>query len=376
MHGHRYRDTELGVFIPPIYQTAVFEQPGWTRKSDRGVDLKYSREENPTVRALENILTELEEGGDSLCFSSGMAAISTIYLSNLKKNDKLILSAESYGTTLQLGGKLRDLGVEVVVSWPETEKIIESIDKSTKLVLVETITNPTLRVFNIPEISKVCKEYGAILVVDNTFATPYLYKPIKDSVEIVVYSLTKYIAGHNDVVGGAVISSREKILEMWDWRRMLGNIMQPFEAFLVIRGLKTFELRMNRHCSNAKIIAEFLREHPKIREVLYPGLPDNRYHEVARKLFRNGFGGVITFRIKGGESEVVKLMNNLKIIKPAPSLGGAESILTYPIISAAMTMPEDLRKTLGITEDLVRLSVGLEDPEDLKEDLDNALKNT
>ncbi len=304
-----------------------------------------------------------------------MAAISTIYLSNLKKNDKLILSAESYGTTLQLGGKLRDLGVEVVVSWPETEKIIESIDKSTKLVLVETITNPTLRVFNIPEISKVCKEYGAILVVDNTFATPYLYKPIKDSVEIVVYSLTKYIAGHNDVVGGAVISSREKILEMWDWRRMLGNIMQPFEAFLVIRGLKTFELRMNRHCSNAKIIAEFLREHPKIREVLYPGLPDNRYHEVARKLFRNGFGGVITFRIKGGESEVVKLMNNLKIIKPAPSLGGAESILTYPIISAAMTMPEDLRKTLGITEDLVRLSVGLEDPEDLKEDLDNALKN-
>lgn len=317
----------------------------------------------------------MEEGGDSLCFSSGMAAISTIYISNLKKNDKLLLSAESYGTTLQLGEKLRNLGVEVVVSWPETEKIIESIDENTRLVLIETITNPTLRVFDIPEISKVCREHGALFVVDNTFATPYLYKPIKDGVETVVHSLTKYIAGHNDVVGGTIISSRERVLEMWDWRRMLGNIMQPFEAFLIIRGLKTFELRMSRHCSNAKIIAEFLREHSKIREVLYPGLPDNKYHEVSRKLFKNGFGGVVTFRIKGGECEVKKLMNSLKVIKPAPSLGGAESILTYPIMSAAMTMPADLKKSLGITEDLVRLSVGLEDPEDLKEDLDNSLKN-
>lgn len=304
-----------------------------------------------------------------------MAAISTTYFSTLKIHDKLVLSAECYGTTLQLGKKLRDLGVEVSVSWPETENIIESISKDTKMVLVETITNPTLRVFDIPEISKVCRENNALLVVDNTFATPYLHKPLKNGVEIVIHSLTKYLAGHNDVVGGAVISGRERILHMWDWRRMLGSILPPFEAFLIIRGLKTFELRMEKHCKNAQIIAEYLEDHPKIREVLYPGLPSNRYHNLASKLFEKGFGGVVSFRVKGGEGEVKRLMNSLEIIKPAPSLGGAESILAYPIISAALTMPEEVREKLGITEDLLRLSVGLEDIEDLIEDIDRALNN-
>ncbi len=373
IHGHKYRDESLGVFIPPIYQTAIFEQPGWTRKSDREVDLKYSREENPTVRALENILTELEEGEDSLCFSSGMAAISTIYFSTLKKNDKMVLPAELYGATLQLGEKLREFGVEVKISWPDTDDIIESIDKNTKLVLIETITNPTLRVFDIPEILKVCRENRAVLVVDNTFATPYMYKPFKDGVEIVVHSLTKYLSGHNDVVGGAIISQKEKILELWDWRRMLGTILPPFEAFLIIRGLKTFKLRMERHCKNAEAIAEYLADHPKVKEVMYPGLPTDKYHKIASKLFKNGSGGVVSFRIRGGEEEVKKLMKSLKIIKPAPSLGGAESILTYPVISAALTIPKEVREKLGITEDLLRFSAGLEDLEDLIQDLDNAL---
>ncbi|MEM3398209.1 MAG: cystathionine gamma-synthase family protein [Nitrososphaerota archaeon] len=374
MHGHKYRDEKNGVFIPPIYQTAIFEQPGWTRKTDRGVDLKYSREENLTVESLENVITELEEGGDSLCFSSGMAAISTIYFSTLRKYDQIVLSAESYGTTLQLGEKLREFGIDVQVSWPETENIIESINRKTKLVLIEVVTNPTLRVFNIREIAEVCRENKTILVVDNTFATPYLYKPLKDGVDIVLHSLTKYLSGHNDVLGGSITSSKEKILELWDWRRMLGTIIPPFEAFLIIRGLKTFELRMEKHCKNARIIAEHLQEHPRITEVLYPGLTSNKYHDIAKKLFNNkGFGGVVSFRIKGGEEEVVRLMKNLKIIKPAPSLGGAESILTYPVISAAMTMPKDLRDKLGIKEDLLRLSVGLEDVEDLIEDIDKAL---
>lgn len=304
-----------------------------------------------------------------------MAAISTIYFSTLKKSDKIVLSAESYGTTLQLGEKLRDFGVEVKISWPETENIIESIDKNTRLVLIETITNPTLRVFDVPEISKVCRENNTLLAVDNTFATPYLYKPFRDGVEIIIHSLTKYLAGHNDVVGGAVISRRERILQIWDWRRMLGTILPPFEAFLIIRGLKTFELRMEKHCKNAQIIAEYLEDHPKIKEVLYPGLPNNKYHNLARKLFKKGFGGVVSFRIRGGEEEVRKLMNSLKIIKPAPSLGGAESILTYPVISAALTMPGDIREKIGVTEDLLRLSVGLEDVEDLIQDIDNALSN-
>ncbi len=323
---------------------------------------------------MENVITELEEGGDSLCFSSGMAAISTIYFSTLRKYDQIVLSAESYGTTLQLGEKLREFGIDVQVSWPETENIIESINRKTKLVLIEVVTNPTLRVFNIREIAEVCRENKTILVVDNTFATPYLYKPLKDGVDIVLHSLTKYLSGHNDVLGGSITSSKEKILELWDWRRMLGTIIPPFEAFLIIRGLKTFELRMEKHCKNARIIAEHLQEHPRITEVLYPGLTSNKYHDIAKKLFNNkGFGGVVSFRIKGGEEEVVRLMKNLKIIKPAPSLGGAESILTYPVISAAMTMPKDLRDKLGIKEDLLRLSVGLEDVEDLIEDIDKAL---
>jgi len=378
IHGHRYKDESLGVFIPPIYQTAIFEQPGFTRKSDREVDLKYSREENLTVRAvraLEKILTMLEEGEDTLCFSSGMAAISTIYYSVLKKNDKIVLPAESYGTTLQLGEKLRGFGVEVKISWPDTEDIIESIDKHTKLVLIETITNPTLRVFDIPEILNVCKENGALLIVDNTFATPYLYKPFKDGVEVVVHSLTKYLSGHNDVVGGVIISRKERILELWDWRRMLGTILPPFEAFLIIRGLKTFELRMEKHCKNAQAMAEYLEDHPKIKEVIYPGLPTSKYYRLASRLFKKRFGGVVSFRIRGGEEEVKKLMNSLKIIKPAPSLGGAESILTYPIISAASTIPKDVREKLGITEDLLRFSLGLEDLEDLIQDIDSALNS-
>ena len=375
IHGHRYKDESLGVFIPPIYQTSIFEQPGFTRKSDREVDLKYSREENPTVRALENILTELEEGEDSLCFSSGMAAISTTFFSTLKKNDKMVLPAESYGATLQLGEKLRELGVEVKISWPDTDDIIKSIDKNTKLVLIETITNPTLRIFDIPEILKVCRENGALLVVDNTFATPYLYKPFKDGVEIVIHSLTKYLSGHNDVVGGAIISKKEKIFQLWDWRRILGTILPPFEAFLIIRGLKTFKLRMERHCKNAEAIAEYLVDHPKVKEVMYPGLPTDKYHKLASRLFKNGSGGVVSFRIRGGEEEVKKLMKSLKIIKPAPSLGGAESILTYPVISAASTIPREIREKLGITEDLLRFSAGLEDLEDLIQDLDNALNS-
>jgi len=304
-----------------------------------------------------------------------MAAISTIYYSLLKKNDKIVLSAESYGTTLQLGEKLRGFGVEVKISWPDTEDIIESIDKRTKLVLIETITNPTLRVFDVPEILKVCKENDALLIVDNTFATPYLYKPFKDGVEAVIHSLTKYLSGHNDVIGGAVISRKERILELWDWRRMLGTILPPFEAFLIIRGLKTFELRMEKHCKNAQAIAEYLEDHPKIKEVIYPGLPTSKYYRLASRLFKNRFGGVVSFRIRGGEREAKKLMNSLKIIKPAPSLGGAESLLTYPVISAALTIPKDIREKLGITEDLLRFSAGLEDLEDLIQDIDNALNN-
>ena len=352
----------------------MFEQPGWTRKSDRGVDLKYSREENPTVRALEKVVSKLESAEDSLCFSSGMAAIASIYLAYMRSGDKLVLPMEAYGATLQLAQDLSRFGVKPVFAWPRAEEIVEEIDEKVRLVLVETMTNPMLRVIDVPEISKRCREVGAILVADNTFVTPVLYKPLMDGVDLVLHSATKYLSGHNDVVSGVVAGGREEIKRLWDWRRKLGTILAPIEAYLVLRGLKTLELRVKRQCESAMIIAEFLKEHSRVKRVHYPGLPDDEGHKVAKKLFKNGFGGVLSFRIKGGRREVISLMKSLKVIKPAPSLGGAESLLAYPIISAAMTIPEEVRRRLGITEDLLRLSIGLEDVEDLIEDLDHALK--
>ena len=376
IHAHGYFDKTTGAFIPPIYQIAMFEQPGWTRTTDRGTDLKYSREENPTVRAVERTMACLEMAEDALCFSSGMSAIATLYLSTLKKGDTLVIPMEMYGTTIQLALDLQKYGIRTILAWPETEEIVKEVNRKVKLVLVETMTNPTLRVIDVPELAKVCYDLGVTLVVDNTFVTPILYQPIKDKVDMVVHSMTKYIAGHNDVIAGAVVGEKKRILELWDWRRKLGCILAPFEAFLVLRGMKTLSIRVKTHCENAQAMAEFLVEHPKVKEVHYPGLTEDKYHSIARKMFKNGYGGVVSFRIKGGSEEVLKIFSRLKIIKAAPSLGGPESLITYPIISAAKVIPSDIREKLGITEDFLRLSVGLEDVEDLIEDIDRALSST
>ena len=375
IHGHDFFDEELGVFIPPIYQTAIFEQPGYTRQSDRGLDLKYSREENPTVRCVEHVITKLEHGRDTLCFSSGMAAISCLFISVLKSGSTVLLPKEAYGSTIQLAQDLSKFNIRTILVEPITEKFIDVIDKNISLVFVETITNPMLRVLDIPEVVRKCRDLNIPIVVDNTFTTPILYKPLMDGVDYVVHSMTKYLAGHNDVVAGCITGSKEFMNDMWHWRRKLGTIASPFSAYLVLRGLKTLSIRVEKHCENARVIAEFLNNHSKISKVYYPGLPDNEYHSIARKMFNNRYGGVVSFKIKGGRSEVMKVMKSLKIIKSSPSLGGVESLLTYPIISAAMGIDENIRRELGITENLLRLSVGIEDVNDLVEDLDKALSN-
>jgi cystathionine gamma-synthase len=243
-------------------------------------------------------------------------------------------------------------------------------------VFLETITNPTLRVLDAPAVVKVAKDFGAVVVVDNTFATPVLAAPLSYGADVVVHSATKYLAGHNDVVGGiAVVARREHLEDLWLWRAMLGGIMQPFEAFLTLRGVKTLFVRFERQCRSAMAVAEFLAEHSKVSEVIYPGLPTHPNHGTARRLFGDKFGAVVSFRLRGGRDAAVKFFKSLKIITPGPSLGGVESIATYPVASAASPIPEEDRKMLGITEDLVRLSVGLEDPADLIEDLDQALRN-
>ncbi len=364
--------------VPPVYRSAMFEYPRPDAPAVRGRPYKYSREDNPTLVALERVITLLEGGEDSLVFATGMAAISTLLFSLLKPGDRVVVSREAYGSTLKLFDALRGWGVEVVRAGPDSGEIAYEASKpGTRLVFVETITNPLLRVTDVPLVAKAARESGAMLVVDNTFATPVLFRPLEHGADIVVHSLTKYMAGHNDVMGGSVTGPSRIISErVWEWRRLLGTTMDPEQAFLVLRGLKTLEVRVERHCRNAMHVAEFLVDHPRVVEVYYPGLPGSPGYEVARKLFPSGlYGGVVSFRIRGGRSSVERFFSKLRLIRPAPSLGGPESVVAYPVASSHATLPEEERRILGITEDLVRLSVGLENVEDIIEDLDNALSS-
>ena len=379
IHGHEYYDERLGLFKVPIYLSAVYEQfdreSGEPRLSSRGVELKYSREENPTTLALERALARLEGGIDAIAFSSGMAAISALYLSKLERGSRIVVPKEAYGTTIQLARDLEKFGVEVSSAWPSAESIVEALDGGADIVLVEVVTNPTLKVVDVCEVAKACAECGATLVVDNTLASPVLFKPLLRGAPLVVESATKYIAGHNDVVAGVVASrSLELAREMWEWRRRLGSILPPFEAYLVLRGLATLEVRFERYSKSALEIAEFLEDHPRVSEVLYPGLESSPYRQLADRLFeRKLYGGVLSFRVSGGRSRALRVLRRARLVRSSPSFGGPESLLSYPVASASKFVPEEDRERLGITEDLLRLSVGLEDPADIMEDLDRAL---
>ncbi|WP_291764558.1 cystathionine gamma-synthase family protein [Caldivirga sp. UBA161] len=375
IHGYDHVD-EYGSVIPPIYLSTPFRQIIEANPSDRGFDLKYSREENPTVRYLERILAKLENGADALATNNGMAAISTALISILKAGSRLILPAEIYGTTLSLALNLDKFGVRTIITMPETEDLVEAIKSNpNSIIVVETLTNPMLRVIDVDYLIKVSRDNDSLLIVDNTMATPVLYRPIEHGASIVIHSATKYISGHNDILAGAIIASNANTIEeMWQWRRRLGTIIQPLDAYLVLRGVKTMSLRVRKHCENAIEIADYLSSHPKIKEVYYPGLKSSPYHELASKMFNGLYGGIVSFKVKGGKEDVRAFLNSLRIIKPAPSFGGPESLIMYPITSAAQPIPEEYKAKLGIDESLLRLSVGLEDVEDIVNDLDNALR--
>lgn len=375
IHGHGFSDA-YGSVVPPIYLSVPFKQVIEAQLSDRGVDLKYSREENPTVRYLEHVLARLENGIDALATNNGMAALSTILMSLLRSGSTLVLPIEIYGTTLSLATNLSKFGVRTVTTMPETDDLAEAIKANPgSVAVIETITNPTIRVIDVDYLIKVANDTGSTLIVDNTMATPVLYRPINHGAKIVVHSATKYIAGHNDVLAGVIIASDQSIInDAWQWRRRLGTIIQPMEAYLVLRGVKTMSLRVRRHCENAMAVAEFLSNHPKVKDVYYPGLKSSPYHELASRLFNGLYGGIVSFHIKGGREEVRSFLNSLKLIKPAPSFGAPESLIMYPLTSAAQPIPDEYKAKLGIDESLLRLSVGLEDVEDIINDLDNALR--
>ncbi|MDA4113492.1 MAG: cystathionine gamma-synthase family protein [Thaumarchaeota archaeon] len=379
VHGHDYYDIETGSFKVPLYLSTVFEHPdrrtGEARKSDRGFEQKYSREENPTVRAFEKVIAKLEKGSQALGFNSGMGSIAAVYLSALSAGDRIIITKESYGTTQDLALNLAKFGIKTILAGPETEDFLEKIQPGVAMVLVETITNPQARVVDVRKIAKRCKETGTRLVVDNTFATPLLYKPLLDGAWLTLHSVTKYIGGHNDLIGGVLaLNDPMDLIELWEFRRRLGSIMGPFEAFLALRGVSTLKVRFETQSKNALALAEFLQDHPKIEGVYYPGLKTSPYHKTARALFSvRLYGGLLSFKVKGGKKEALEVLRKVQVIKPSPSLGGTESLLNYPVTSASKTLSPVVRKELGIGDNLLRLALGLEDLEDLEDDLSQAL---
>ena len=372
---HEGEDLIEGVkpFITPIYQTAVFPYPLDGESKFRGRPLKYSREDNPTNIVLEKRLASLEEGEDALVFSSGMSAISSCFFYFLRSGSKLVLSRDVYGVTIPLAKSFEKYGVKVDLRGPNIEDIVSAIDGENVVVFVESISNPLLRVLDLNLLASVCKEVNAILIVDNTFATPLNLKPLRLGANVVVHSLTKYMAGHNDVIGGAVISNAKIINELWHVRTRLGCVLDPHAAFLVLRGLKTLSARLKVSQENAKAIAEFLEDHSLVSRVYYPGLPSHPSYEVAKKLLR-GFGSVVSFEIKGDEATAKRFLRNLKLIKPSPSLGGCESLASHPASSSHRDLPREERIKIGISDSLIRLSIGLEDVDDLIEDIDQALR--
>lgn len=366
-----------GVF--PIYTSVIYEYVdqdlGLAKFDDAGRVLKYGRESNPTVRYFERNIAAIEESEDAIAFSSGVAAIASTVLAFIKPGSKVVLPYEVYSSTIRFLEILREkTGLKYELVWPSAESILEAVDRSTSLVLVEVLTNPTLKVIDLELLAGGLDE-NVFLAVDNTFTTPVMLRPLRYGADASINSITKYIAGHNDVVGGVVATSREYAANLWEYRKVLGNIASPFEAYLAVRGLRTLHLRFKKSCDSAKTIAEFLEDHPRIEEVNYPGLQSSPYHAIAKKLFGGQFyGGVVSFKVKAAAyGDVVSFLKRLKLVRRSTSLGATETMAVLPYKSVSAYIPEEVKRKLGITENLVRLSVGLESVDDIVEDLDQAL---
>ena len=373
------RDYEFGPVVPPIYQTSTFK----FESTKHGAELFkgeaegyiYSRMKNPTVEALENAIASLEEGHKALGCASGMAAISTIFFALLNSGDHVVCSKAVYGPTATLlDTVISKFNIDITfVETSNLEEVKNAIKTNTKVVYVETPGNPTLTIADLEEIAKLAHDNNAKLVVDNTFMSPALQKPIKLGTDVVVHSMTKFLNGHADVVAGIIIvNDEETYLHFRKTLNQLGGVLDPFNSFLVHRGIKTLALRMEKHSKNGMKIAEYLESHPKIDWVRYPGLKSHPQYEIGLKQHKD-FGGMVTFELKGGFKAGETVMNSVKLCQLAVSLGGVESLIQHPASMTHLTMGQEARERAGITEGLVRLSVGVESSEDIISDLDQAL---
>ncbi len=371
IHAGQSPDPTTGAIMTPVYMTSTYvqESPGVHK------GWEYSRTHNPTRRAYENCMASLENGKFGFAFASGCAATTTI-LHMLKGGEHVIAMDDMYGGTFRLFDKiLRHDGMEFsFVDLTKFENFEKAIKPNTKLVWLETPTNPTLKLVDIKKIAALAKSKGIIVAVDNTFMSPYFQKPLDLGADIVVHSATKYIGGHSDVVGGVAVTSREDIAEKLQFlTNSMGGIQSAFDAFLCLRSLKTLPLRMKAHQENALAVAKFLETHPKVEKVIYPGLASHPQHALAKDQM-SGFGGMITFYIKGGMDSARKFLENVSVFALAESLGGVESLIEHPAIMTHASVPPENRKALGIDDSLIRLSVGVEDIQDLLNDLKSAFE--
>ncbi|MEK6704874.1 MAG: cystathionine gamma-synthase [Bdellovibrionota bacterium] len=374
IHAGQDPEPVTGAVMTPIYQTSTFAQPSPGKHSG----YEYSRTDNPTRTAYQKCIAALEKGKHALAFSSGLAAIDAV-LHTLKTGDHVICCDDVYGGTYRIFDKVyKQHGIEfsfVDLSNPISNlKTAEAaIRKNTRLLWLESPTNPMLKVLDINALSGMAHKHGILSVVDNTFASPYFQQPLDLGADIVVHSVTKYINGHSDVVGGVIITNNDKLYEELKFiQNAVGAVPAPFDCFLVMRGLKTLHVRMERHAANAIEIARYLSGHPKVERVIYPGLENHPQHATAKKQMK-GYGGMITFFIKGGLGEAQSFLEKVKLFTLAESLGGVESLIEHPAIMTHASVPAETRKSLGIHDNLIRISVGIEDVRDLIADLSKAL---
>jgi cystathionine beta-lyase/cystathionine gamma-synthase len=372
IHAGQDPDPVTGSVTVPVYLTSTYQQPS-PGKEGKYV---YSRTANPTRTALEECLASLEVGRYGLAFSSGMAATTTILLS-LKKGDHVIAGDDIYGGTYRLFEQvLRNYGLQFTYVNPENPDNVEkAIRKNTRLVWIETPTNPLMRIVDIRRISKISKKAHALLVVDNTFMSPYLQNPLEHGADIVVHSTTKYLGGHSDLIGGATITKGEDVQSRLKYlQNAVGAVPGPLDCYLVLRGIKTLAVRMDRHNENTRTISEFLTKQPKVEKVNYPGLPDHPQRGIIKRQMK-GNGGMLSFQLRGGFNQCKKLIERLRVFTVAESLGGVESLIEHPASMTHASVPRERRLKLGISDNLIRVSVGIEDVEDLVQDLNRGFKS-
>ncbi|MCB2360775.1 trans-sulfuration enzyme family protein [Clostridium estertheticum] len=370
IHGGVDGDAHTGAVNVPIYQTSTFKKG----KFDADNAYEYSRSGNPTREALEKLITDLEEGYAGFAFASGMAA-TTATLSLFKTGDRILISNNIYGGTFRVIDKyFNNFGIHYTAFDSSDTTLLENkIDDSVKAIFIETPTNPLMGITDIAAVAKIAKKNNLLLIVDNTFMTPYLQRSLTLGADIVIHSATKYLSGHSDLIAGLVVVNNKELAERIGFiQNSTGGVLSPFDSFLLIRGIKTLALRMDRHNSNAKIVSEFLRDRKEVEKVYYPGFEDHPGHKIQEKQ-ANGYGGIISFVLKK-DYDYKKFLESLQLITFGESLGGVESLICHPATMTHAAVPYEIRQEIGITDHLVRLSVGVENVTDIVKDLKTALE--